>query len=71
MLLVIEILAGLFSLWMIWNLVDLAYHLVALIGCALAYTVLTVYEWATLVFHFVFIMPICCLFRCFWGTRDP
>ena len=71
MLPVAGILAGLLGLWMIWNLIELAYHLVALIVCAVVYTVLTVYEWTTLVFHFVFIMPFCCLFRCFLGTRAP
>ncbi len=71
MLLVIEILAGLLGLWMIWNLIELAYHLVALIVCTVAYTFLTLYEWTTLVFYFAFVLPICCLFRCFWGTRAP
>ena len=71
MLPIAGILVGLFAFWMLWNLIELAYHLVALIVCAVACTVLTVYEWGTLVFSWVFVMPICCLFRLFWGTQAP
>ncbi len=59
----VVVLGLVFFLWMAWNVIQIAYHSVMIVVCAIGYTTMTIVEWGAFMIRWTLIKPVSWIIR--------
>jgi len=59
----VVVLGLVFFLWMAWNVIQIAYHSVMLVVCAIGYITMTIVEWVAFMIRWTLIKPVSWIIR--------